>query len=194
MAKSAKYSGSVLNASDEYQPRSVLGGSDEVKDCEHCQKEGNTTDATKYCTDCLEYLCSKCSTSHTLFKAFQRHVLTDIIGTECEPCQKGGKRTTNAVKYCTDCSENMCKEGSKLHVRFKAFQPRFFQDIEADSPVTTGMSTEMISKSACKIAELHIDHDEAQPKFAYEKATPRAFRKVTARLATTIDNNKVYYH
>ncbi|XP_045187709.2 uncharacterized protein LOC123545453 [Mercenaria mercenaria] len=59
--------------------RSVVGGSDEVKDilCEPCEQDGRRTEATSYCVDCSEYLCGQCYRNHKLFKAFRNHVLQD---------------------------------------------------------------------------------------------------------------------
>lgn len=80
MTESSNYSQSILFGSDEYFGSSLLDGSDEVKciHCETCQKEGNSLDAEKYCTDCKEYLCGQCYKHHFKFKAFQHHKVQDV--------------------------------------------------------------------------------------------------------------------
>ncbi|XP_045193781.1 uncharacterized protein LOC123549619 [Mercenaria mercenaria] len=79
--------------------RSIQGGSDadfEIS-CTPCSDDGCRTEATKYCPQCKEYLCTACTRCHTRFAATRDHQLTD-------PMKHNGSRVRKRTKAIPNAS------------------------------------------------------------------------------------------
>ena len=103
--------------------------------CNFCEREGNIKEAKGYCSDCKEYLCAECFSIHRGPKASRHHTLldqqrmpkyqqqnrdTDSLSSTlkggsdyvydycCGSCEGTGLQK-EAVGYCSDCREYLCK-------------------------------------------------------------------------------------
>ena len=99
--------------------RSLLGASDETYDivCDPCNYEGSKVEAVKFCSDCKEWLCLKCTDSHKKFKASRNHkillvaqVPRQTVGASksckvlCESCQN-----VEVTNYCEQHNAVICQ-------------------------------------------------------------------------------------
>ena len=82
--------------------RSLLGASNETFDnlCDPCNYEGSKVEAVKFCSDCKEWLCPKCTDSHKKFKVLRNHKLLSLAQVP--------RQAVEAGKYCVVLCEN-CK-------------------------------------------------------------------------------------
>ena len=80
--------------------RSLLGASDETYDnlCDPCNYEGSKVEAVKFCSDCKEWLCHKCTDSHKKFKASRNHKILSVAQVP--------RQTVGASKSCIVLCEN----------------------------------------------------------------------------------------
>ena len=81
--------------------RSLLGASDETNDniCDPCNYDGLKVQAIKFCSDCKEWLCFKCSDSHKKFKASRNH---EILSVAQLPRQAVGA-SKSCIVLCENC-------------------------------------------------------------------------------------------
>ena len=99
--------------------RSLLGASDETYDnlCDPCNYEGSKVEAVKFCSDCKEWLCLKCTDSHKKFKASRNHKILSVaqvprkaVGASksyivlCENCQN-----VEVTDYCERHNTVICQ-------------------------------------------------------------------------------------
>ena len=99
--------------------RSLLGASDETYDnlCDPCNYEGSKVEAVKFCSDCKEWLCLKCTDSHKKFKASRNHKILSVaqvprkaVGASkscivlCENCQN-----VEVTDYCEQHNTVICQ-------------------------------------------------------------------------------------
>ena len=95
------------------------------KKCEPCATQGETVDAWKFCQECEELLCDKCSTTHASQKLTKQHQQISIDDMKlpdarpCEPCLENGT-TVAAIKCCKICEEDLCKKCVNAHRSQKA--------------------------------------------------------------------------
>ena len=101
-----------------YAQNTAKSATDELLLCEMCFEwsEGDTTDirqATKYCVDCSQYVCEKCSKFHIKMKT-GAHLVVPVgeeIGKELiQSCKRHCKQHKDErVKlYCYDCKTSLC--------------------------------------------------------------------------------------
>ena len=99
--------------------RSLLGASDETYDklCDPCNYVGSKVEAVKFCSDCKEWLCHKCTDSHKKFKASRNHKILSVaqvprqaVGASkscivlCENCQN-----VEVTDYCEQHNTVICQ-------------------------------------------------------------------------------------
>jgi len=91
------------------------------KKCDIC--DGVT--AKKFCQECMQVCCDKCSMLHAVQKATKHHtiVLYSELSTEksvdCDPCLHRQQKIP-ADKYCQECEEHLCNSCSTSHQTRKA--------------------------------------------------------------------------
>ena len=54
--------------------------SDVINDCEICEDENRTNEATFYCTSCPKYLCISCKNHHKTSRQSKDHIVKDLAG------------------------------------------------------------------------------------------------------------------
>jgi hypothetical protein len=105
---------------------SVYKSSEEYDDycCDPCKTVGDYASASGYCSNCEEYLCSNCLRSHSRSKLSKTHVILEKDAMPrkaehaCEPCKFAGDKI-EAVGFCKDCQEFLCRGCYKSHSRNK---------------------------------------------------------------------------
>ena len=114
---------SVVNVS-----RSKLIASDEIytKFCNPCNSDGFERQAARYCQDCNEFLCLKCTESHKRFKNLKNHqILTaNEIPRTTGDCPESHdeilcvcEQTSEATGYCETHNEVICETCKTLKHR-----------------------------------------------------------------------------
>lgn len=132
--------------------RSVVVGSDEIYDCDHCKSQGRKREAEFYCKQCLEFLCTRCTEQHKRFKMSRDHNVVNIskpglvVSSDkhlCGPCESDGRRQA-ANHYCETCSEYFCNSCRNEHKSFKISKDHKIWSTTAprqDQTVTGGLQT-----------------------------------------------------
>ncbi|XP_053391493.1 uncharacterized protein LOC128554263 [Mercenaria mercenaria] len=95
------------------------------KQCDTCEGE----EASRYCQECDEYLCSSCLSIHGKRKATKSHKPVQVDyknfsahlteSKNCEVCALNGKSDI-AFNYCKKCEEFLCTKCTDLHKKSKA--------------------------------------------------------------------------
>ena len=92
--------------------------SDEMLPCDACSEVCeedlvSIPPATKYCVDCSQHVCEKCSKHHARMKTGAHHVVllgeemsTELIQLRKRHCQEHKGETVKL--YCYDCKTNLC--------------------------------------------------------------------------------------
>ena len=80
---------------------SLLGASDETYDniCDPCDYEGSKVEAVKFCSDCKEWLCHKCTDSHKKFKATRNHKILSVA----QVPRKAVGASKSCIVLCENC-------------------------------------------------------------------------------------------
>jgi hypothetical protein len=89
-----------------------------VQICDICQ--GESIIAIKFCGNCEELLCEKCTQQHTQQKATKTHVLGPVPQKQDEPCImcspcSASEESNKSTNYCNECNEFLCDSCSGRH-------------------------------------------------------------------------------
>ncbi|XP_060602656.1 uncharacterized protein LOC132755758 isoform X2 [Ruditapes philippinarum] len=92
-----------------------------LRKCSLCLDCDDEEDASVFCKQCKQYLCTDCKEDHFVIPDLQNHNLVSVeegVSLEehknCDLCIKRGK-TINAVKRCVDCMLLLCHRCSRRH-------------------------------------------------------------------------------
>jgi len=101
-----------------YAQKTATLAADKLLLCDACVEvsEGETADippATKYCVDCSQHVCDRCSKIHMKMKSGAHLVVTlgeemssELIELRKRPCMEHKDETVKL--YCNDCKTNLC--------------------------------------------------------------------------------------
>ena len=139
--------------------------------CELCTQLGKESTALKICKECAEMLCVDCGVVHISQKYARSHCLLDITELskvrdinekekkKCEPCATLNK-DVDAVMFCQDCEELLCRECSSVHSSQKITKAHQQISVDQMKPadikvcepcLVNGVTVEAIK--SCKICE-----------------------------------------
>ena len=86
---------------------------DSSKLCDPCDRISKWSFALKYCSDCQEFLCSKCAVYHSKFKAFVSHHVVDVNVTDDQSFVVSKECPTHKDMtldfFCSDHDSICCK-------------------------------------------------------------------------------------
>ena len=93
--------------------RSLLGASDETYDnvCDPCNYEGSKVEAIKFCSNCKEWLCHKCTDSHKKFKASRNHKILSVA----QVPRKAVGASKSCIVLCENCQNVEVTDYCKQH-------------------------------------------------------------------------------
>ncbi|XP_048253766.1 protein wech-like isoform X2 [Haliotis rufescens] len=85
-------------------------GSKDTKNCTCCQREGETTPASVWCSICDDALCQSCARAHRQFPATRHHDVLDLSG-EVTTIRK---RKVMCNEHKDECIKFLCKDCKKV--------------------------------------------------------------------------------
>lgn len=106
----------------------------EKKKCEPCTNQNKCVDASMFCKECDELLCTDCSSIHSLQKLTKSHELISVDQMQpsdvvlCEPCL-ANQIPIPATKHCSLCEEHLCGKCVTAHKSQKATKDHQLMDI-----------------------------------------------------------------
>ncbi|WAR30940.1 hypothetical protein MAR_033482 [Mya arenaria] len=107
------------------QPFVITNGEElKIPFCEPCKESKRDVKASRFCKECDEYLCEKCTGNHKKQKMNKGHDTIDVVETlkgdtiYCEPCKEINQEKT-AQMFCPTCEEYLCNDCVETHKKMK---------------------------------------------------------------------------
>ncbi|KAK3097649.1 hypothetical protein FSP39_011725 [Pinctada imbricata] len=136
----------LINMNKKYEFWQINNASNNP--CDMCSKP----ESLNFCIDCLKYMCSTCSASHSKWPALKTHFILEV-NTENEPiielrkkkpqCNKHGNEV---VSFCVNCDHGVCEE-----CKSSCPKDHLFEDLHSHCKDLRKVISQHIRKSSIKI-------------------------------------------